>query len=556
MKKAISILCSLFVAAVVYAQSDVSAPMDFHIEKELVPPVLNVVPNTLRFIDPSNNNAIDGGETCKIRFEVENSGRGDAYGCTVHIVATGTKEGLIIKDFALPVIPSGKRHQIEIPIEATARTQTGKVDLIFSVNEPNGYGTDDIHYSIGTHRLRTPFVEVASYAVGGSKDGKLHPKEPFSLQIIVQNTDQGVAENVSVGLQLPPNVNWEDGSPEHFSMLSLQPNEKCTLKYELRSNKLVEDHINIHLDIKEKTGLYAKNADIPLTFGQYVGKTIAMNIERHDEEVEILKASLIADVDENIPTTNKKNDKTFVLIITNEEYMIDEIPSVQFANHDGAIFHQYCEQVLGIPSSNITELKNATNGQIKREIRILSDLINEFKDKRPEVIFYYSGHGVPDESDKTSYILPVDGTASDMSTCYKLDDLYNALGHMPAVNVTVFIDACFSGSVRGTGTIWANAKGVARKAVPGQPQGNTVVFSAAQGDETAYPYLDKQHGMFTYFLLKKLKDTKGDVSLQELNDYISENVRQQSLLINRKRQSPCMTPSASLQDGWQNRKLK
>jgi hypothetical protein len=37
------------------------------------------------------------------------------------------------------------------------------------------------------------------------------------------------------------------------------------------------------------------------------------------------------------------------------------------------------------------------------------------------------------------------------------------------------------------------------------PQGNMVVFSAAQGDETAYPNNDEKHGMFTYFLLKKLQ---------------------------------------------------
>jgi len=29
------------------------------------------------------------------------------------------------------------------------------------------------------------------------------------------------------------------------------------------------------------------------------------------------------------------------------------------------------------------------------------------------------------------------------------------------------------------------------------------LVSASQADETAYPYKDKQHGLFTYYLLKK-----------------------------------------------------
>ncbi|WP_321436645.1 hypothetical protein [uncultured Bacteroides sp.] len=43
--------------------------------------------------------------------------------------------------------------------------------------------------------------------------------------------------------------------------------------------------------------------------------------------------------------------------------------------------------------------------------------------------------------------------------------------------------------------------------------GNVVVFSTAQGDETAYPYKEKGHGLFAYFLLKKTQETKGAVTL-------------------------------------------
>ena len=89
------------------------------------------------------------------------------------------------------------------------------------------------------------------------------------------------------------------------------------------------------------------------------------------------------------------------------------------------------------------------------------------------------------------------------------------LSAAPAESVTVFLDACFSGTKRESGML-ASARGVAIKVRDEVPQGKLVVFTAAQGDETAYQYAEKGHGMFTYFLLKKLQESKGDVTLGEL----------------------------------------
>lgn len=262
-----------------------------------------------------------------------------------------------------------------------------------------------------------------------------------------------------------------------------------------------------------------------------------------------------SDVDQDIPMADKKNPNTFVVIIANENYEDeDQISDVPFALNDGKVFRQYCEQTLGIPSQNIREVNNATGGRMKKQVNWLAGVAKEFPNSH--IIFYYSGHGVADKVTEHSYILPVDGAADDMTTCYKLDDLYTTLGAMPAERIMVFIDACFSGNNRGNGVIVANAKGVAYKAVPGDPKGNMVVFSAAQGKETAYPYTAKQHGMFTYYLLKKLKETKGEVTLQELGAYIQEKVKQQSLIENSKTQSPSVTPSTHLGSDWQTWKLK
>jgi RNA binding exosome subunit len=64
------------------------------------------------------------------------------------------------------------------------------------------------------------------------------------------------------------------------------------------------------------------------------------------------------------------------------------------------------------------------------------------------------------------------------------------------------------------------------------------------------PYKDKQHGMFTYFLLKKLQESKGDVSFKELSDYISAKVSFESVNKNNKEQNPTVKTSDDISDIW------
>ena len=405
--------------------------------------------------------------------------------------------------------------------------------------------------------LENPILQVTE---GNKKIYNITKTDIFTKRVIglqTENKPQTIEDALIASIQqtskisIPLIQSWLGGTEEHLNVGSLKPNETKTLEYELMANQRAADQIDIQVELSERSGKYAKNADIPLQFGQYIGSSIAMNIERNDAEVEIRKATLISDVDENIPTTNTKNPNTFVLIIANEHY--SQVASVPFALNDGNIFREYCIKTLGIGEKHIKYLSDATGNQIKSGVNWLANLTEAFDE--PQIIVYYAGHGIPDEANKSAYLLPVDGSGTDVSTGYKLDNLYTTLGKMPASQITVFMDACFSGSKREDGMI-ASARGVALRVKSGVPQGNMVVFSAAQGDETAYPNREQQHGLFTYYLLKKLQETQGDIALKDLGDYITKQVSQQSLLLNSKKQTPCVTPSVTLGDQWQTWKLK
>lgn len=260
-----------------------------------------------------------------------------------------------------------------------------------------------------------------------------------------------------------------------------------------------------------------------------------------------------SDVDTDIPESKEVNDKTFAYIIANEDYSM--VAPVPMAQNDGQTFGEYCRKTLGLPETNVRYYPNASYGIMLSAIQDLKNIAKVYDPGEINVIFYYAGHGVPNEATKDAFLLPIDANGQQTEVCYSLNKLYSELAGLNANSVVVFLDACFSGAGR-DGDMLASARGVALKAKAEKPQGNMVIFSAASGDETAYPYKEKGHGLFTYYLLKKLQESKGNATLQEIGNYVTEEVRRQSQVVNRKLQTPTVSASTAMGDSWKNMKLK
>lgn len=261
----------------------------------------------------------------------------------------------------------------------------------------------------------------------------------------------------------------------------------------------------------------------------------------------------ISDVDKDIPVTGHRNENTFAVIIANSDYK--KVAQVDNAGNDGKIFAEYCNKVLGIPETHIRTHYNVTYGELLDAVEDIKSIAGA-KRGNLDVIFYYAGHGVPNEETKSAYILPVDADGKQMRLCYPLSELYAELNSMNARNTLVFLDACFSGASRSSNDMLLSARSVAIDVDPDEVDGRLVIFSAATGNQTALSYDEQNHGMFTYFLLKKLKETKGNVELGVLADYLSENVALESQLKNRKQQMP--TVIAGTEYGvanWKNLRL-
>lgn len=253
-------------------------------------------------------------------------------------------------------------------------------------------------------------------------------------------------------------------------------------------------------------------------------------------------------VDTKIAVNSSTDDKTFVVIISNENYKHEE--SVPFAKNDGEVFKVYCQKTLGIPEDHIRFAPDATLGEMNFAIYWLGNMLNAY-DGEARAIVYYSGHGMPDENGKEAYLLPVDGFSQMTEGALSTKNLYGKLKEMNSRNIVVFLDACFSGAKR-DGKMLASSRGVAVR-VKNDPVGdNTVVFSAATGDETAYPLKSQKHGMFTYYVLDKMQQSGGYTTLGELSDYVTQQVKRKAVTENNgKSQTPTVIASSN-NNGWRN----
>ncbi len=99
-----------------------------------------------------------------------------------------------------------------------------------------------------------------------------------------------------------------------------------------------------------------------------------------------------SDVDVNIPAAGTVNDRTFAVIVANENYQREA--KVDFAINDGRTFAEYCTKTLGMPAKNVHYIADATLNNLRAEIGWLCKVAEAYRGEA-DIIFYYAGHGLP-----------------------------------------------------------------------------------------------------------------------------------------------------------------
>ena len=106
---------------------------------------------------------------------------------------------------------------------------------------------------------------------------------------------------------------------------------------------------------------------------------------------------------------------------------------------------------------------------------------------------------------------------------------------MGASSVTVYLDACFTGQTRDAKMLIADARPIMILPKEQDIPDKVNVLSAASGSQISGAIKEKEHGLFTYFVLRGLSgdaDVNKDkvIRLKELSNYVSKNVREQAAL--------------------------
>ena len=261
-----------------------------------------------------------------------------------------------------------------------------------------------------------------------------------------------------------------------------------------------------------------------------------------------------ADIDINIPKNSILSTSTFALIIGNEDYFnnqpyLNEEQNVKYALNDARTFSQYVNQTLGVPNDNIHLLENAGATTISHELDWIYRMsMSQAGDA--QIIFYYAGHGLTDGAG-VPYIMPVDISADNLSYALNLHDLETKLTEYPTDRVSIFLDACFSGGARGESLALDKENRITPKVMPFAD--NVIIFTAASDHESNSYYEEKNHGMFTYYMLKILQKNKGDVNYSEFIDYLKYEIPTKSAAVNKHAQNPAVysgNTNVSVWGGW------
>jgi hypothetical protein len=216
------------------------------------------------------------------------------------------------------------------------------------------------------------------------------------------------------------------------------------------------------------------------------------------------------------------------VIIGIESYS-DIASKAPYAERDADAFKSHA-RALGVPERNIVLLKGAKAGKASLE-KNLEQWLPRMVKADSRVYFYFSGHGAPDVKTGQAYLVPWDGDPNFLeSTGYPVAKLYKKLGELPAKQVLVAMDSCFSGA-GGRSVLASGARPLVAKIDTGAVPAKVTVLAASGASEISGSLDDKGHGAFTYFLLEGLN--AGKTTPKALNDYLTPRVQDEARRLNR-----------------------
>ena len=503
---------------------------------------------TAQLKDQNNNKVLDGGEEIRLRVEIKNTGEGTANNVSIELsgqkeiidtLGSGAQIGDIkpqqkkVHEFkgVLPLqIPSGKASvRVEL-IEGRGFSPKEKLSLQI-VMKPSEASKERVEIIAA----QLPRLAYTAQLKDQNNNKVLDGGEEISLRVEIENTGEGTANNVSIELSGQKEIIDTLGSGAQIG--DIKPQQK----------KVYEFKGVLPADIPSSTAIL--RIIIHEIHGRSPAKGKAVQVamkaaETATEQVEIMSEVNVDDIPPRIKGFENKNN--YAVVIGISTYRDKIIPKVKYAGRDAETMAKYLEHLAGIPKENIL---------IKTDYDVAkSDLEEYFESWLPRrvtsdsmVYIYYAGHGTPDPAGQDAYIVPYEGHPDSPGKLYPLTKMYGALSKLPAKQVFVMLDSCFSG-VEGRSVIREGTRPLVMSVENHVLTGNKiVVITGAKGNQMSSDYDKVKHGLFTYYALRGLRgeaDKNGDgiVDVGELYDYVKQSVTRKASLEFNRDQTPDLLP--------------
>lgn len=502
----------------------------------------------VHFSESSGDGVIEGGEDVSLKVEVENRGTGAAK--EVQVLLSG-HQGLLgyLGDMkSLGDIQPGGKKTAEFKASLPVRLMRETADLKIEVGEGRGFSASEaktlkIAMKPGKSTAKEtvevisqlPHLVFTTRLKDQNNNRILESGEEITLTVTVENKGEGTARDVQVLLSGNPSLIGHLGDKRLIGHVAAGERKSAEFKAVLPA-RISTETASLRISLKEGTGFSP---------GEAKTLRVAMRSIEVKETVEMISDVNVDDIPLKVKGYDRK--EAVALVVGIGKYREKAIPEVKYAARDAEVIARYLENVGGISRTNIKVLtdEKATKSDLEAYI---GDWLPRRTTSASTVFIYYAGHGTPGPQGSEAFVVPYEGHPDFPSQLYPLQKMYDALNKLPAKEVIVMLDSCFSGakgrSITGEGTRPVSIS-IENPVLAG---GKVMVIAASTGGQMSSDYDKVRHGLFTYYLLRGMrgeaaKTSDGTVHLGGLYEFIKKNVEETASLEMNRDQTPVLLPA-------------
>ncbi len=223
-------------------------------------------------------------------------------------------------------------------------------------------------------------------------------------------------------------------------------------------------------------------------------------------------------------------EKKKAMVVAVSKYDNEQVQDLPFCENDGESMHSTLKS-LGYEIAEKNVLIGKING-----IQMKDAIYDFFNDRtirsKDTVLFYYSGHGMPDID--TVYLSSSDIDPEEPGKRgFSFEELRKMVNKCISTKIVAVLDSCYSGSEelgKGTQDKIVQATKLIRKGAAIQGEGKCIL-SASQSSQQAFPTQEGEQSVYTHFILQGLAgkdkdavDPNGNVTIDTLSKYAYDKV--------------------------------